>query len=73
MTDVTTLQTWLAEARQAYHDLQTGRLTVELRHGLKTIVYNRANLHDLRAYIAQLEAQIAAGVAYRPSGIGVIF
>jgi hypothetical protein len=73
LTDIATLQTWLDEARRAYHALQTGRLTVELRHGLKTIVYNRANLHDLRAYIAQLEAQIAAGAAYRPSGVGVIF
>lgn len=73
MTDVATLQAWLAEAEQAYHDLQTGKLVVELRHGLKTVSYNRTSLHDLRAYIAQLNAQIAAGGAYRPSGIGIIF
>lgn len=69
--DADTLQAWIAEARQAYHELMIGRLTVELRHGLKTISYNKASAPELLAYIARLEAQLRG--APTKGGIGVLF
>lgn len=71
MTDLATLQVWLTEARQAYHELQIGKLAVELRHGLKVISYNRANAGALLAYIARLEAEVA-GLTTK-GAIGVLF
>lgn len=69
--DQATLSRWLAEARDAYHLLQIGRRSVLIRHGLKTVEYQRADAERLRAYIAQLESQLAGGG--RPSGIGIVF
>ena len=69
--DRETIEAWLAEARQAYHELLTGKLVVELRHGLKTISYNKASLPQLLAYIARLEAELRG--APTKGGIGVLF
>jgi hypothetical protein len=78
MTDVpavdsATLQRWLAEARQALHELNIGRRAIRLNHGTnqKGVEYQRADRAALRAYIARLEAQIAGGGA--PSGISIVF
>lgn len=73
--DIATLQVYLSEARQAYHNLMTGQHVVSLRHGLnqKQIDYQRADAGRLQAYISNLEAQIANGGVSRPSGVGIIF
>lgn len=45
----------LTEARQAMHDLQTGKAVAQVRYGERTVVYTQADIAQLAAYIAQLE------------------
>ncbi len=70
-----TLQQWLGEARDAYHQLMIGRRAVTLRHNMgagdKLMTYEKANADKLLAYINRLEAQIAG--KNRPTAVGVIF
>lgn len=44
----------LAEAKNALHKLLTTGGVVELVHNGKTIKYARANIGELKAYVAQL-------------------
>lgn len=60
MADLATLQTRLDEAESALHLLATGSQEVEVRHGDIGAKYTQANMGSLRAYIADLRAQIAA-------------
>jgi len=60
MTDVTTLEAWLADARAAHHALQLGRQTVSVRFGDRVVEYAPANVPQLASYIASLERQINA-------------
>ncbi|WP_042695027.1 phage head-tail joining protein [Azospirillum sp. B506] len=60
MTDVTTLEAWLADARAAHHALRLGRQTVSVRFGDRVVDYAPANVAQLASYIASLERQIAA-------------
>ncbi|PWC47162.1 phage head-tail joining protein [Azospirillum sp. TSA6c] len=60
MTDVTTLETWLAEARAAHHALRLGQQKVSVRFGDRVVEYAPANATQLASYIASLERQIAA-------------
>ncbi|MCW2276367.1 hypothetical protein M2321_003972 [Rhodoblastus acidophilus] len=68
-----TLTQWLTEARTALHQLQIGRRSVEVREGEKWVTYTTATVSELRGYVARLEAQIANGGTYSPSGVGIVF
>ena len=56
-----TLQQYLSEAQAAYHRLMTGAalVTVKDQNG-EMVTYQAASAMRLSAYIANLEAQIAA-------------
>ena len=59
-----TLQQRLAEAEEAYHKLQIGESAAEVRDSNgESVRYTQANQGRLRAYIAELKAQIAAEAA----------
>jgi hypothetical protein len=63
MSDTATLQVRLAEAELAYHRLQTGVLEVECQHDGMAVKYSLASVDKLRAYIADLKAQLVAAGA----------
>ena len=54
-----TLQQRLDDARENLHLFQTGRLSVKVVHDGREVTYNRTNIDELRAYIADLQNQIA--------------
>ena len=59
-----TLQERLTEAEAAYHKLQLGEGVAEVRDSNgESLRYTQANAARLRAYIADLKAQIAAETA----------
>lgn len=59
-----TLAERLVEAEAAYHKLQIGESAVEVRDSNgESIRFAQANQGRLRAYVAELKAQIAAEVA----------
>ena len=59
-----TLQQRLTEAEDAYHKLQIGESAAEVRDSNgESVRYTQANQGRLRAYIAELKAQIAAEAA----------
>ncbi len=61
MTDVATLQSYLADAEAKLHQLATGQSVVEIRHGMnKYMRFNVARIGELRAYIADLKGQLVA-------------
>ena len=67
-----TPQQCLEEACRALHEFQTGRRTVEVEFQDRKVRYNRTNPDELRAYIGELEAQIAGRTARR-GAIGFLF
>jgi hypothetical protein len=70
-TDANQLRLWLAEARQAKHEIATGtKVSVWMDQNGERVEYSRANMGVLQAYIAELEADLAAAVngASRPTG-----
>lgn len=57
-----TLQEQLDSAKIAYHSLMTGKaVRVAVDQNGERVEYTSANAERLRAYINELEAQIAAG------------
>ncbi|SFM71546.1 phage head-tail joining protein [Marinobacter pelagius] len=63
-----TIETQLAEAREAYHKLITGQSVVRIQRDGKTVEYSQASKKDLAAYIADLESQLGgAGRRRRPA------
>ncbi|NAW57003.1 MULTISPECIES: gpW family head-tail joining protein [unclassified Vibrio] len=68
-----TLQEMLQEAESAYHKLQTGTMAVSVQKGERRVEFNRANIHELRAYIEDLRQQLGMGSARRrrPAGVGL--
>lgn len=60
MTDCATKRLWLAEAQLALHRLLTGtsEQTVTFGSG-KSVTYTSASIDKLRAYIGDLENQVA--------------
>jgi hypothetical protein len=60
VADLATLQSRLAEAEAAYHQLLTGALEVETGHGDMRTKWNQVTRADLAAYLQDLHAQIAA-------------
>lgn len=61
MADLAQLQTRLAEAENAHHDLQTGRMArVFVDQNGERVEYVSANSWRLSAYIQELKRQISA-------------
>ncbi|BAK75398.1 gpW protein [Pseudogulbenkiania sp. NH8B] len=67
MTDLTTLRQRLAEAEEALHQLQIGSKRERISRGGTDITYTRANIGDLRRYIADLKAEVARAEGARPT------
>ena len=58
--DIETLQTRLAEAEEAYHQLMIGAKEVSVNVGnFGSVTYNQTSRTALEAYIADLKAQLA--------------
>lgn len=60
MADLTTLNSRLADAESALHQLQIGTLEVQIEHGDMRVTYTKQNAGMLRGYIDDLRAQIMA-------------
>lgn len=61
------LQTWLAAAEQARHDLALGIREVSISSSSgKSVTYNQAEAGRLDTYIAWLQRQLGQGGAGRP-------
>lgn len=59
------LQTWLADAEERYHALQSGQVVEQIVSGEKQLRYSAADSDKLLKYIQSLRAQVEActGVA----------
>lgn len=71
-----TLHQRLAEAQQAYHALLTGVAVREVHDSNgERVVYTQSNRDALKAYIAELEAQIrgASGSYVGPGPMTAVF
>ncbi len=60
MADIATLQSQLAEARAAYHDIMVNGATRAVRHNGKDVEFAPADAARLKSYIADLVGQLAA-------------
>jgi hypothetical protein len=59
----------LAEAKTALHELQTGRMArVVVDQNGERVEFNMTSADRLRAYVSDLEAQVAAGAVPRSRG-----
>jgi hypothetical protein len=67
---VGTIQQWQVEAMLALHQLSTGQKGEAYAYtqgdGTKSVTYTRANISDLRAWLAKLNAQLGLGSGRRP-------
>ena len=65
-----TLQQWLLDSQQALHDLITGGKPVSVTYvqgdGQKMVTYTKANIGNLRGYIAELKTQLGITNGRRP-------
>lgn len=76
MATLEQLQTWLAEAQTAYHNVVIGGgVTVVVDQNGERVEYSRANASTLAKYIATLQAQINAmlGVAVTGGPLKFLF
>lgn len=60
MADLATLQGWLTDAEAALHQLNIGAQTMQVEHGDMRTTFTKTTVGDLRRYIDDLKAQIAA-------------
>lgn len=70
--DKATCETLIAEARAALHQLQMGKVVVEVRNENTMTRYSAANKGDLAQYIARLEAECSCFLGTnrrRPLGV----
>ncbi|MDT0355684.1 gpW family head-tail joining protein [Herbaspirillum huttiense F1] len=67
---IDTLRQWQIDALQAMHDLSTGKKRVTISYsqgdGTRSVTYQQANIDDLRAWLAKLNAQLGLGSRRRP-------
>jgi len=67
---VAMLQQWQMEAQLALHKLSSGQQGEAYAYtqgdGSKSVTYTRANMGDLRAWLAKLNAQLGLGTGRRP-------
>jgi len=70
MTDAVTLQKWLTEAENAYHQLMMGSKAIVLvdSNG-ERIEYQRAESSKLSAYIAELRRQLGQSSVIGPARV----
>ena len=68
-----TTREMLTQAESAYHKLQTGSMAVSVQKGDRRVEFNRANIHELRAYIDDLKAQLGITTVRRRRPAGVRF
>lgn len=70
MTDSVTLQKWLTEAENAYHQLMMGSKAIVLvdSNG-ERIEYQRAESAKLSAYIAELKRQLGQSAVIGPARV----
>lgn len=65
-----TLQAWQLAALTAMQQLSTGQKVVTASYsqgdGSRSVTYNQANMADLRAWLAKLNAQLGLGSRRRP-------
>lgn len=65
-----TLIQWQLEAMTALHKLSTGQQGEAYSYtqgdGAKSVTYTRANIDDLRAWLAKLNAQLGVSSGRRP-------
>lgn len=54
------LQTWLAAAETALHEVTIGKRVQMMMYGSKSITYTQANVSELRSYVTALRDQVAA-------------
>jgi phage shock protein A len=59
----------LVEAKDALHNLLTGKRAVMLQYGDTRTQFTAGNIDELRRYIAQLEAEIDSTKARRPLSV----
>ena len=69
MSTLVELRARLEEAEKAYHQLMTGQMAVVVvdQNG-ERVEYARSNAYRLRAYIAELKAEIARLEGTPPAG-----
>lgn len=60
MADLATLQSRLTDAEAALHQLNIGAQQMQVDHGDMRVVFTKTTIGDLRRYIDDLKAQIAA-------------
>lgn len=60
MATCSQLQTWLTAAETAMHQVAIGSKVEVTQYGTKSITYTRANLGELKRYVAELRDQVAA-------------
>jgi hypothetical protein len=71
MASLSQLQTWLTEAEIALHKLATGQsVLIAVDQNGERVEYTRANMAELRKYIGDLQAQIAAAGGTRAAAVG---
>lgn len=65
-----TLQQWQSDAVTALHQLSIGAKVVTASYsqgdGSRAVTYTPANINDLRAWLAKLNAQLGLGKGRRP-------
>ncbi|PHH47940.1 phage head-tail joining protein [Pluralibacter gergoviae] len=62
--------TELQEARQALHDLMTGKRVATVQKDDRRVEFTATSVGDLKKYIAELEELLWAGVRRRgPAGV----
>lgn len=66
-------QEMLQQAEAAFHSLQTGKMAVSVQKGDRKVEFSRANIHELRAYIDDLRAQLGLNSVRRRGPAGVLF
>jgi hypothetical protein len=67
MADIATLTAWLAEAEQAYHNLNMGlQAKVVVDQNGERIEYNASTRGQLFSYIQDLKRQLGVGTAGSP-------
>lgn len=69
-----TLQKYLRDAQQAYHEVMTGSKPVSVSYsqetGAKSVTYNQANIQNLLGYIKDLQRSLGIN---RRRAIGICF
>ena len=70
MTDSVTLQKWLTEAENAYHQLMLGtKASVLVDSNGERVEYQRAESAKLSAYIAELRRQLGQSTVIGPARV----